>query len=153
MYLHNSFTNKICHTSSFLKQIYFNLIIQPEELIGKMTFYILSAILHYSVTLEWVKCLKSVWQLFKEVMWSFTVHLKKLFKIDIHSRKDGCSLTQYHEKTRNRHASVHFTFCLKKTWNGHTCRSSIASRGRENVYMQEVSSQHYRVINHQKRLS
>lgn len=101
MYLHNSFTNKICHTSSFLKQIYFNLIIQPEELIGKMTFYILSAILHYSVTLEWVKCLKSVCRLFKEVMWSFTVHLKKLFKIDIHSRKDGCGLTQYREKTRN----------------------------------------------------
>lgn len=98
MYLHNSFTNKICHTSSFLKQIYFNLIIQPEELIGKMTFYILSAILHYSVTSEWVKCLKSVCRLFKEVMWSFTVHFKKLFKIDIHSRKDGCSLTQYRKK-------------------------------------------------------
>lgn len=148
MYLHNSFTNKICHTSSFLKQIYFNLIIQPEELIGKMTFYILSAILHYSVTSEWVKCLKSVCRLFKEVMWSFTVHLKKLFKIDIHSRKDGCSLTQYRKKKL-----VISTFCLKKTWSGHTCRSCIASRGREYIYMQEVSSQHYRVINHQKRLS
>lgn len=135
MYLHNSFTNRICHTSSFLKQIYFNLFIQPEELIGKMTSYILSAILHYSVTLEWVKCLKSVCRLFKEVMWSFTVHLK----IDKHSRKDGCSLTQYCKKTRNRHASVHFTFCLKKPWNGHTCRSCIASRRREYIYMQEVS--------------
>lgn len=152
MYLHNSFTNKICHTSSFLKQIYFNLIIQPEELIGKMTFYILSAILHYSVTSEWVKCLKSVCRLFKEVMWSFTVHFKKLFKIDIHSRKD-VAWPSIAKKTCNKHTSLHSTFCLKKTWSGHTCRSCIASRGREYIYMQEVSSQHYRVINHQKRLS